>query len=113
MKPPQFFITLILASLTLVLSIVVIWQGQSLSSLQIAVQKEQLDVQTSLQKSQEVINLGNQSQQVGANILKDIAAAAINPSTGAVRNEKLKTLLEKNGITIQVNQPAASPTPAK
>jgi predicted Holliday junction resolvase-like endonuclease len=113
MKPPQFFITLILASLTLVLSIVVIWQGQSLSSLQMSVQKEQLDIQTSLQKSQEVINLGNQSQQVGANILKDIATAAIDPAKGSVRNEKLKAVLEKNGITVQLNQPSPTPAPVK
>jgi hypothetical protein len=111
MKPPQFFVTLTLASLTLVLSIYVIWQGQSLNALQNSVQKEQLEVQTSLQKSQEVINLGNQSRQVGTNLLKDIATAAIDPNKGSVRNEKLKAVLEKNGVTIQFNQ--ASPTPAK
>lgn len=113
MKPPQFFITLTLASISLVLSIVVIWQGQSSISLQNQVQQKQIELQTEVQKRQDEINRGNQSQQIGTNLLKDIAAASYDPAKGTVKNEKLKDLLTKNGITVTVNQPSPSPTPVK
>jgi hypothetical protein len=41
--------------------------------------------------------------------VKDIAAAAYNPTTGAVKNEKLKDLLTRYGINVTVNPQ----TPAK
>jgi predicted Holliday junction resolvase-like endonuclease len=113
MKPPQYFITLTLASISLVLSIVVIWQGQSGISLQNLVQQKQIELQTEVQKRQEEVNRGIQSQQIGTNLLKDIAAASYDATKGTVRNEKLKDLLTKNGITVNVNQPTSSPTPAK
>lgn len=109
MKPPQFIITLILACICLVLSIVVFWQGQSSSALRGTVQQRQIDIQTEVQKRQEEINRGGQSQQIGTSLLKDIAAAAVNPATGETKNQKLKDLLTRNGINIQVNQPSATP----
>jgi hypothetical protein len=83
--------------------------GHSGIKLQNDVQKEQIDIQADLQKRQETINLGNQSQQIANSILKDIAATAYNTQTGQVRNEKLKELLVRNGINVQVN---TQPTPA-
>jgi hypothetical protein len=117
MKPPQFIITLILASICLVLSILVLLQGESGISLQGAVSKQQIELQTEVQKRQDEINRGTQSQQIGTNLLKDIAAASIDPNTGATKNEKLKELLTKNGITVTVNQNAqnakSSPSPTR
>ena len=108
MKPPQFIITLILASICLILSILVSWQGHSGTSLSLDVQKKQLDIQTDVQKRQDEINRGGQSQQIGTNLLKDIATTALD-NKGNVKNQKLKDLLEKNGITIKVNQPQTTP----
>lgn len=108
MKPPQFIITLILASICLILSILVSWQGHSGTSLQLAVQQKQLEIQTEVQKRQDEINRGGQSQQIGTNLLKDIATTALD-GKGTVKNQKLKELLEKNGIQIKVNQPQTTP----
>jgi len=112
MKPPQYFITLTLSAFCIVLSIVVIWQGQSSQALQLQFQQKQIEVQTEVQKRQDEINRGGQSQQIGSNLLKDIAAAAYNPN-GTVKDEKLKDLLTKNGISVNVNQPSPTPSPSK
>jgi len=77
-------------------------------SLQLAVQQKQLEIQTEVQKRQDEINRGGQSQQIGTNLLKDIATTALD-NKGNVKNQKLKDLLEKNGITIKVNQPQTTP----
>jgi len=81
-------------------------------SLQTTVQQTQIEVQSKVQERQEKINRGTQSQQIGTNLLKDIATAALGQD-GKIKNQKLKDLLEKNGITIKVNQPTSqtSPTP--
>lgn len=115
MKLSEFLITLALASVCLVLSIAVIWTGQSAISLNASVQTRITEIQTKAQQLQLEINRGAQSQQIGTNILKDIAATAVNPATGATRNEKLKDLLTRNGINVQFNpNPSTSqPAPAK
>jgi|GEM_PF-2049511 len=112
MKPPQFIITLILASICLVLSLLVFLLGKSGSSLGNTVQQRQIEIQAEVQKRQDEINRGSQSQQIGTNLLKDIAGASIDSASGKVKNEKLKELLTKNGITVTVNQnPNSQPTP--
>lgn len=114
MKPSEFLTTLALASICLVLSVAVIWQGHSSMKLQGSVQARQIEIQADVQKRQDEINRGSQSQQIGTTILKEIAAAAYN-TNGSAKNEKLKDLLTKNGITVTVNQPPSTsqPTPVK
>ena len=79
-------------------------KADEVKALQKFVQEEQLEVQNQLQKRQEEINKGAQSQQIGANLLKDVTALAVNPATGAVRNEKLKEILDRDGITLRVDE---------
>jgi hypothetical protein len=60
-------------------------------------------LQTQLQKQQENINKGSMSQQIGVNLLKEIAAAS-------VKDDKLKDVLAKSGYSVTVNaSPSASP----
>ena len=62
-------------------------------------------LQAELQTQQIEINKGTVSQQVGGNLLRDIANAA-------TQNEKLRDLLKRNGFTLTENpapSPAASP----
>jgi predicted Holliday junction resolvase-like endonuclease len=92
MKPPQFIVTVILSLVPLILVINLIFMSQKNQKLQ-----------TELQEQQEQINKGSMSQQIGVNLLKEIAQAS-------VKDEKLKDVLTKSGYTVTVN--AASPTPA-
>ena len=110
MKPSQFYTTLAMAAVCLVLSLAVIFQGESTISLQKAFQQRQAEIQAEMQQKQSEINEGNTSNQITVNIVKDIAAAAYNQTNGAVKNEKLKELLTRYGITVSVNP---QPSPAK
>lgn len=113
MKPPQFLIAIILSILPLVLALYLALipgrQNQDLQN-QFATLQDQVDSkqehllaqQTQLQAQQEEINKGATSQQIGVNLLKEIAAAS-------VKDENLKDVLTKSGYTVTVN---ASPTPA-
>ncbi len=105
MKIP-FYISVGASALCLVLSIISFAVGNSNQSLQAEVQKQQ----QALQVQQEEINAGNQiSQQIGPNLLRDMAASS-------VKNEKMKALLAKHGYNVQVKDaPASGPassTPA-
>ena len=104
MKIP-FYISVAASALCLLLSIIVFAVGNSNQSLQAEVQKQQ----QTLQAQQEEINAGNQiSQQIGPNLLRDMAASS-------VKNEKMKALLAKHGYNVQVKDPApagANGTPA-
>ncbi|HEX4084666.1 MAG TPA: hypothetical protein VHY22_07145 [Chthoniobacteraceae bacterium] len=100
MKPPQFITTVILSLVALILVIILIFMGQANETQG---QKNQ-DLQAQLQKQQELINKGSMSQQIGVNMLKDIASAS-------VKDPKLKDLLSRNGYTVTVN-PTSSPSPA-
>ncbi len=92
MKPPQFFAAVLLAVLPLILVISLMFMGKSNQALQ-----------TQLQKQQENINKGSMSQQIGVNLLKEIAAAS-------VKDDKLKDVLAKSGYSVTVNaSPSASP----
>jgi len=91
MKPPLYIVAVVLSLVPLVLVINLIFMGQKNQTLQ-----------TQLQAQQEEINKGSMTQQVGVNILKEIAAASVKDSA-------LKDVLTKNGYSVSVN---ASPSPA-
>ena len=92
MKPVQFYITVALAAVCLILSIIVIAMGQSTQHLQAQAQDQQNE-----------INRGNMSQQIGTKILQDMASVS-------VKNDKMKDVLSRNGYNVTVN-PATSPSP--
>jgi hypothetical protein len=94
MKPPQFIVAVILSLIPLILTINLIFMGQKNQSLE-----------AQLQAQQEQVTNGSRIQQVGLNVLKDIAAAS-------VKDDKLKDVLSKNGYSVSVNSPSPSPAPA-
>jgi hypothetical protein len=95
MKRTHYYIVVSLAALALVLSIVLVALGSSNQGLQ-----------AQLQKQQEEINRGGTSQQVGTNILRDMASVS-------VKNGKMKDVLAKNGYNVTASpDPSASPSPA-
>jgi len=83
MKPTQFYIGVALGAACLVLSIASVTMGQSNQRLQTEAQSQQME-----------INKGNMSQQIGTNILRDMAQSS-------VKNEKMKAALSKNGFNVQ------------
>lgn len=94
MKPPQFIVTVVLSIVPLILVIMLIFMGQKNQALQAQVQTQQED-----------INRGSMSQQIGVNMLKDIAQAS-------VKDDALKDVLTKSGYTVTVNKASPSPSPA-
>ena len=100
MKIP-FYISTAASALCLVLSLVVFAVGRSSHGIQQDIKKQQ-----ALQAQQQEIEAGNQiSQQIGPNLLRDMAAAS-------VKNEKMKALLAKHGYNVQVNKDAPKDAPA-
>ena len=98
MKVP-FYVSVAASALCLVLSIVVFAVGASNQGVQAEVQKQQQTMQT----QQEQINAGNAiSQQVGPNLLRDMAISS-------TKNEKMKGVLSKHGYN--VNYTPATPAP--
>jgi hypothetical protein len=100
-----FYISVAASALCLLLSIILFWEGGTNTTLQNEVQAQQVK----LQQQQEEINKGTAiQQQVGPNLLNDMAVSS-------VKNEKMKQLLAKNGYTVNVATPApgSSPAPAK
>lgn len=92
MKLTQFYLTVALGAICLILSIVIFALGQSNTRLQAEFQVQQQEVQK-----------GNVSQQIGTNIINDLGALAMS-------NPKIKDLLARNGINIsQAPTPAATP----
>lgn len=78
-------------------------QQQSLQSQQLMVQTQQ----QRLQQQQEQIQSGNVlSQQVGPQVLQDLARRAVTN-----KNDKIRSLLAKHDLNIQ-EKPAAGATPA-
>lgn len=100
MKPAQFYITVALAAVCLLLSLSVIGLGRSTQSAQLALQKRQGEIQTELQTRQAEVSKGAMSDKVGGAILQDMAAASL-------RNPKIKEALAKNGYNV-----SAAPSPA-
>lgn len=89
MKPSQFIITVVVGAICLLLSIVTIALGHANQNLQVQLQGQQQEVQR-----------GNMSQQIGTNLVTDLANLSVS-------NPKIKKLLADNGFTVNV----ASPTP--
>lgn len=84
----QFNITMTTCGLSLVLVLLIIVFGQMNRSLERTVYEQQA-----------AINRGAQSQQIGRNLLTDMGQSAL-------RNTKMRELLNRNGYTI--NQGAAA-----
>ena len=91
MKPPLFITAVILSLIPLILVINLIFMGQKNTALQ-----------TQAQMQQEEINKGSMIQQVGVNILKEVAA-------GSVKDDKLKEVLNKSGYSLTPTNPSPSP----
>ncbi|HEY3664210.1 MAG TPA: hypothetical protein VGL24_13735 [Chthoniobacterales bacterium] len=92
MKRWQFSILLTLGVVCLCLSLVTI-----------VFARENRRLQESVQAQQAIINKGSLSQQIGTNLLREMA-------TVAQTDEKMRTLLQENGFNLSAN-PAASPAP--
>ena len=103
MKPINYFISLGLGALCLILSIAFVFVGRSAQHSQIDLQKRQNEIQIELQHRQAEVDRGISSDKVGGAILQDMAVAS-------QKNDKIKDLLTQNGYTISANP---SPTPAK
>ena len=96
MKPPQFYATVALGAVCLVLSIAAIVLGQGNQRLQ-----------AQLQGAQDEINVATANVQQGQGLVRDMAQLS-------VKNDKIKQALARNGITVNVNaSPTPSPTPAQ
>jgi hypothetical protein len=93
MKPWQYFITIALGVLCVGLSVAAVFSG-----------KQNQKLQGELQLQQATINKGSLSQQVGTNLLRDIAQVGTT-------NERVKELLTQNGYTLTAN-PSPSPAPS-
>ena len=74
-----------------------------LSLVTIVFASENRKLQESVQAQQAIINKGNLSQQIGSNLLREMAAVAQT-------DDKMKTLLQENGFSISA-EPTASPAP--
>ncbi len=94
MNPIQYYIAVILGVISLSLTVVVACYTQSNQQIQNQVQNRQVE-----------LNQGSTAQQLATNILQDVAVASL-------KNQKLKDLLTKNGYTVTVNNPTATPSPA-
>ncbi len=96
MKASQFYLSVAIGGVCLILSIALIALGQSNQRLQ-----------TQIQHQQEEINRGQTSSQVLQNLLRDLAEAS-------VKNDKIKQVLARNGYTVSARPPASpSPSPAQ
>ena len=92
MKRWQFTLLLVIGIVCLCLSLVTIVFARQNRKLQEAVQAQQA-----------IINKGSLSQQIGANLLREMAGAAQN-------DEKMRQLLKDNGYNLNP-APTASPSP--
>ena len=92
MKVPQFYITVALGAICLVLTI---------TSLLLS--KSNQNLQAQFQAQQEEINKGELSNKIGQNLLHDMAELSL-------KNNKIAEVLKANGYTVNVNPSA---TPAK
>ena len=66
--------------------------------------QEMIKLIQQVKDDQGAISRGTRFKQVYTNIIKDIASMAYN-SDGGPRNEKLKDLLARNGVTVNANTP--------
>ncbi len=117
MKPPAIIST-VATGLCLLLSIWLFFVGSSNQSLQAEMQKQQDELATQqqtvqlaqqqLQSQQEQINSGTKlAQEVGPAVLRDLGSAAVQN-----KNEAIKKVLAKYGVTVSEKAPDAAPKPA-
>ncbi len=92
MKRWQFTLLLLIGAACLCLSLVTVVFARQNRKLQEAVQEQQA-----------IINKGALSQQIGANLVREIAAAAQT-------DDKLRQLLQENGLNLSA-APTAAPNP--
>jgi len=99
MKETQFYIVVALSAICLVLSLAAIALGQSAQRAQFDFQKRQSEIQIEMQRRQAEVNRGMMSDKIGSAILQDLASVAL-------KNQKIKDLLAKNGYNV-----SAAPSP--
>jgi Na+-translocating ferredoxin:NAD+ oxidoreductase RnfG subunit len=92
MKRWQFSFLMIIAAICLLLSVVTIVFARQNRKLQEAIQNQQ-----------SIINKGALSQQIGTNLVREMAVAAQT-------DEKIRTLLQDNGFNL-TPAPTTSPSP--
>ncbi len=92
MKRGQFTLLMIIGAACLCLSLVTVVFARQNRKLQEAVQEQQV-----------IINKGALSQQIGTNLVREIAVAAQT-------DDKLRQLLQDNGLNISP-APSAAPNP--
>ena len=90
MKSGQYYICVAVSGLCLLMTALLFLVGQSASGLQ-----------TTLAQQQEEINKGSLSQQVGQNLLREMAQVALN-------NPRVLEVLRRSGYNI-----TAAPAPAQ
>lgn len=86
---------------TILLTLGIVCLGLSLVTIVFA--RENRKLQQGIQEQQVIINKGNLSQQIGTNLLREMAAVAQT-------DEKMRALLQENGFSLST-EPAASPAP--
>src|SRR5687768_7722712 len=112
-----YLISSIAAGIAVVLSIWLLVVSASNQRLQGDLQKQQQELQAQQQQAQlqyqqvqaqqERINAGNQlTQQIGPEVLKDLGTVAVQN-----KNEKIKQLLSKYGLTVNESAAAGGATP--
>ncbi len=82
---------------SVVLGVLALFLTLTLVGIGVSNQYMQKNLQEQAQKEQPSINQGQLSQQLGTAIIKDMAASSVN-------NQRMKDLLAKHGITVNVNQ---------
>ena len=101
MKQQQTLISLALSALALLLAVWVIALNSSNRSLTKDYNEK---MQNEVKTKKPEFDKGPVSQQIGTNIIRDMASVALKPENGAI-----KEVLSKRGLTVN---PAPSPTPA-
>lgn len=98
MKQQQSLISLALSALALLLAVWVIALNSSNRSLQKVYNEK---VQTEVKNKTPEVQKGPTSQQIGTNIIRDMASVALKPENAAI-----KDVLAKRGLTVN---PAPTP----
>src|SRR5205823_2101996 len=101
------YIAVALSAICLLLGIVLIWSAQSGQSAQLEFQKRQNTMQIDIQQRQGEVQRGVVSNQVGTQILQDLASVAL-------KNSKVKDVLAKHGFNVSAapaTGASTSPTP--
>jgi uncharacterized membrane protein len=88
MKASQFYISMLLAGLSVILAISLILLGRSNGQIQQQLAAQQVE-----------INRGSTANQVGVELLRDMGNVA-------VQNDAMRELLKKNGFTLNTNNNA-------